>query len=244
MRRIHIAVLVAAAFGACDDGVQSPRERDPNVLFSGGLTPSGSSLFGVIHCVNYVSATDSQDVMFVNALIGGDSTADSVWFEDIYLPQTITSKDSASRVYQRSYTTNSSPFALDGSYYTFTVGGNWGGGSFADSLRSPTSRVTITSPDYGDTVSASGFAATWVPSGGKAIIWLRDTAEGEHSCSTRLIETNTGTATLSSSDLSCLASGPIWLTVTAGNAKVDSTGSGAYYSIVMRSEMRIRLYLD
>jgi hypothetical protein len=236
-------VSFVVAVAACDDSNQVIKPK--GVLYSGNNSESEST-FGVIHSVNYLNATDSQDVAYVNAVLGGDSSENVVKFEGNALPLMAAYDDSTTRVYQQIYNQSSSPMSLDGNYYTFSTSGNWGG-SFTDSLQGPGGRIAITSHFVGDTVSSSGFTVTWTPASGaqSSAVGITDTSSGgTHSCGTKYAATDGGSATFSAADLSCLAHGPVWITISRARTKSDSVASGKYYSIILRNQLRIPLFLN
>lgn len=239
------AILCAIVTASCGDNATPVKPKD--VLFSGNLSRSAST-FSVIHAVNYISVTDSQEMIFANAVLGGDSTVNTVAFEGHALDLRSTSADSATRIYQAMFSAGASPLGLDGNFYTFTTSGSWGGW-FSDSLQGPGSRICITSHDFGDTVSSSsGFTVTWMPSSSaqSSAVAVRDTTSGSgsRSCGVKYASIDGGSATFSTSELACLAPGPVWITVSRGCMKSDSVAAGKYYSIIYRNTLTIRLFLD
>lgn len=133
------------------------------------------------------------------------------------------------------------PLNFNGSYQVFRVNGNSNFPAFTDSLKSPSTTVSITVPDVDDTVSkASGFTVQWTGTSGHDLSYITISGNGAQGFGKKV--TGQNSLTIYPADLAGLSPGRMSISVTSGNYKgqiSDDIGR----VVAVYSSMAIETYL-
>jgi hypothetical protein len=127
--------------------------------------------------------------------------------------------------------TDAVPLTFNGANHVFAVTGTTAFPAMADSIQSPIGETNITAPLPGDTVSkATGFSLTWGPTDAVTGVHIAvaDTAMHEFR---KTLTANSGSYTVSYTDIAGLATGPLSITVTRGNVKQQDLSSSQSYEL-------------
>ncbi|MBS1912618.1 MAG: hypothetical protein JST22_11585 [Bacteroidetes bacterium] len=228
------------AIAGCTD--EPTQLKHPRISYSGRASSDTTiSSFSAMQIRDrYPSHTTESTTL--SAYIYPDTGATTVSFNGMPL---ICSTLHGYTSYQRILGANSPYIHLNGTNNILTIVGTWNAG-FADTILGPSDKTSITSPAYGDTVSKSaGFIVSWSPTSPsqQVAISILDTVRGSRPCGVKYFASDPGSYTFSPSDLSCMAPGPLELTVARGTTKALAASAKRQIHITFSSAEHINLTL-
>lgn len=229
--RWNLIPLVALAIAAC--GESSVEQRPARPLDAGGNGSVRISSFSAHHG-RIRSADDTSEQTSVHASLQPDTGGSTVTFNGTPLQETIRDGRAHYAVY---LLPNSTYYRWNGASNTFSISGAWHAG-FSDSLPGPAAKTLITAPAIDDTVHRSqGFTVRWTPASADAAVGvtLADAGTGARSCGVKKFTADPGSATFSPSDLSCLTTGRMMITVARGTYAMDSLSPTQYIQLALAS---------